>query len=253
MRARTRAWFGRRLQGGIGGGGGFELRAPACAPAPARRRECAAAASAGPGPGSGCRPRPCAGPSASRLLPASRRPIAPVASSPRPAARPSSLAISPAPAAARSDPSASSPLPSAPAAIPPRSCSTARAARRSPGPSRSSSPNAGRWADFPPPAWVIGPSAPEVRDLPRRRSGAVALATGPGPITAAHARLGGDAPLPARQQRQVALGRDRPPFGGGDEDEGRLPAGPDRARRSSRRSRAPGWRPAARRCRGRRW
>ena len=86
------------------------------------------------------------------------------------AARSSSVAIRPAPVAARREPSARSPLPAAPSSMPPRSRFTARAARRSPGPSFSicSIPRRPRAARF----------------LPSRRSGSVFFAIGAGPITA---------------------------------------------------------------------
>ena len=127
-------------------------------------------------------------PSARRLLPSWSRPIAAVASSPRPAARFSSAAISPAPAPARSEPSASSPLPAAPSARPARSSPTAAAARRRPGPSFSS---------------CSGPSAPSaVSLLPSVCSGAARRAIGAGADHGPHPGLGGDPPLPAAEQRR---------------------------------------------------
>ena len=101
----------------------------------------------------------------------------------------------PAPAAARSEPSASRPLPAAPSSIPARRALTAPAARRRPGPSFSS---------------CAVPWAPSVESGP-------------------HPGLGGDPLLPATQGREILAIGDRALFGGGDEDERRLPAGADRS------------------------
>ena len=236
VRARTRAWLGGRLQRRVRGGRGFELPGELARPrqlaAAQPRQQRAQAERQGEAADRGL--ALAVGEALAAVFEAPDRAGRFFAADRRRARVPGRSARR-RPRRVRS-PAASSPLPSAPSAIPPRSCVTARAARRSPGPSRSSSPTPGRWADTVASWRLFGPSAPAEGLAEAAERARSALAIGPGPITA---RTPGSAAMRRCQRASSArspLRRDRPVFGRGDEDEGRLPAGADGARRSSRRS-----------------
>ncbi len=151
-------------------------------------------------------------PAASWPAPVAALPSAEPARSPPAEARPSPAASRAAPCRALAEPSPSSALPALACESPARSRPTPLAALRRPGPSRSSWGNRpGRWSRGPRSHATCGCRVSEWGEADH----------------GSHTRFGGDVALPTCQEIEAVRRGDRASRSGGNQDEGRLPAGAD--------------------------